>query len=135
MHIHVQYKAEVGDSRTSRILQYLESLRLLKCKNVWKCRVYLAWKIQGLNLYLDISPPLSAAERVHIRQRPGLAPGSVSITSGQGEEAWPLNQAPDREMENLITPALRGKDAGCTASLLEGIVLSLGKSQRVTLFV
>ena len=135
MHIHVQYKAEAGDSRTSRILQYLESLRLLKCKNVWKCRVYLAWKIQGLNLYLDISPPLSAAERVHIRQRAGLAPGSVSITSGQGEEAWPLNQAPDREMENLITPALRGKDAGCTASLLEGIVLSLGKSQRVTLFV
>ena len=40
-----------------------------------------------------------------VSTRAGLAPGSVSITSGQGEEAGPLNQAPDREMENLITPA------------------------------
>ena len=96
MHTHVQYKAEAGDSWTARILQYLESLRLLICKNVWKCRVYLAWEMQGLNLYLDISPPLSAVEHVCIHQRAGLAPGSVSITSGQGEEAGPLNQAPDR---------------------------------------
>lgn len=92
-------------------------------------------KIQGLNLYLDISPPLSAVEHVCIRQRAGLAPGSVSITSGQGEEAQPLNQAPDCEMENLITPAPGEKMQGARHHCLERIVLSLETESKGTLFL
>ena len=64
------------------------------------------------------------------RQRAGLAPGSVSITSGQGEEARPLNQAPDCEMENLITPALEEKMQGAWHHCLKGIVLSLGTESK-----
>lgn len=37
MHIHVQDEAKAGDIWKSRILQHLESLSLLKCKNVLKC--------------------------------------------------------------------------------------------------